>query len=91
MKIQTTLTTDVEMEIEFPYFCKYGEHYTKVISESKSTFVAIYNGHTEIAIKSTSVLTGIIAMSERCTEDEFNTAFNSAFEIIQNYKLEAAV
>lgn len=91
MKIQTKLTTDVELDIEFPYFCKYGKHYTKVISENKSITVALYDGHTEMAIKGTAVVSGIIAMSERCTEQEFNAAFSLAFTNIEYLKMEESI
>lgn len=91
MIIKSTVQTEVEMEITFPYCCRFGETYLKVISEKKAISVDTYSFSYKIRIGDVESLTGIIAMSEKCTESEFDKAFDLVFDKIANCKKEEAL
>jgi hypothetical protein len=87
MKIKFKVTQDVEKEIELPYFFKnYGSFYKVDTDES---FCSVINLGRYINISFSEKIGGgfdikHLAEGTPCTEDEFNAAFDKAFNSIAN-------
>jgi hypothetical protein len=87
MKIKTKVTQDVEKEIELPYFFIHVGSYYKV--DTDESFCSVTNLGTFRNISFSGKITAGFEMEylikgTPCTEDEFNEAFDKAFNSIAN-------
>jgi hypothetical protein len=84
LKVKGSITTEIDTEINLPYFCKLGRsHFVKINSKNEVITVDVYSFSTAIEI-STDHLTPFRANCVECSEEEFNEAFQTAFSKIQN-------
>lgn len=83
LKIKTRNLVEHEVDVELPYFAKYGTGaFFKVISDSCSIAVSVFNCNTGIEISHYTPY--VHPEAEPCTEEEFNTAYEFALSKIQN-------
>lgn len=73
------------IEVPNPYFCKHGPTYCKATHQY---VICVVNAQDikEIGL-STFANNGIVVISEPCTEQEFNEAFEDVLSKIQNQSL----
>jgi hypothetical protein len=87
MTIKTKVTQNVEQEIELPYFFIHASSYYKV--DTDRSFCSVTNLGTFRNISFSEKITSGFEMEyvikgTPCTEDEFNAAFDKAFNSIAN-------
>jgi hypothetical protein len=87
LKIKTTISEEFEKEIDLPYYCKFSDdHFLKVESDRKAITVQTY--HFAYSIRVDDIPNySIIAQSEECSKEEFNTAFETVLTKLQNVSL----
>jgi hypothetical protein len=91
MKLKTTQTTEVDVEINLPYFFKYGGTHHKVIAENKTVTVSDYEFSRGIMFEGR--VCGLISheKSIQISEKEFDEVFARVLESISSLqKVEAA-
>jgi hypothetical protein len=88
MKIQTTVTVNelIEMEIEFPYYCKTEDAFYYVISENKAIRVSNYNSCECVMVTSPqhSHTAREIGKAVACSEKDYEAALNNALQAIHS-------
>ena len=86
MKIQTTVQINelIEIEIEFPYYCKTEDAYYYVMSEDKAIRVSNYNGCECVMVSSPqhSHTARQLGTAVACTKDDYESAFYLALKAI---------
>lgn len=87
MKIKTsvTTTTEVEKEIELPYYSKHGNTYFKIIGEDKVIVVTDYIFSQAIEISSSHLQNALAPDRLLSNEHEFNRSFNRVMEYLINF------
>lgn len=86
--IETKKTITETHEIDLPYYCKNGVHIYKVFSPDQC--IQVYQTSWDAAV-GCQILSASIAFSngnELAEEHEFETKFNEAMEILQEYSSE---
>jgi len=84
MKIKTQTVSTIEVDVELPYYSKYGSTFYKVISEELVIAVSAYKAHLEISRRS---IAGCHAFSDeavKITEEEFWLQYNEVKEQLYN-------
>lgn len=81
-RIRVSQTTQKEIDVDFPYFAKYGDVFYNVKSSNLTVIVELwdYSG-IGICVKPISY---VHPESAPCTEEEFNIAYEFALSKIQN-------
>lgn len=80
-----TVTSTIDVTIEFPYYSKSGVHWFKVTDENTCIQVTMAKYiHTQIT--QTYVCLAFNESCEDSNEEEFNNAFNSAWKQIKTLK-----
>jgi hypothetical protein len=84
LKVKGSFTTEIETEINLPYFCRLGNHhFIKINSGDEVITVDTYSFETGISI-GTDYLAPFRVDCIECTESEFNEAFQTALFKIKN-------
>lgn len=80
-----TVTSTIDVTIDFPYYSKYGIHYYKVTDENTCIMVT-FSKWIHPMISQTYVSLAFNESCEDSNEEEFNNAFNSAWKRIKTLK-----
>ena len=84
MKLEIKTTTTTEVDIELPYYSKFGETYYKVISKKLIIAVSAYNSYLEIGKRELSGTHAFSNEAEKITEEEFWAAYNEVKDKLYN-------
>ena len=88
MKIQTTVQINelIEIEIEFPYYCKTEDAFYYVMSEDKAIRVSNYNGCECVMVSSPqhSHTARQLGTAVACTKCDYESALGRALDAINS-------
>lgn len=80
-----TVTSTIDVTIEFPYYSKSGVHWFKVTDENTCIMVT-FSKYVQPTICQTFVNLAFEESNKDSNEEEFNNAFNSAWKRIKTLK-----
>jgi len=84
MKLKIQTTTETEVDIELPYYSKFGSVFYKVISEELVISVSAYDNYLEIGRRTCSGSHPFSNESEKITEEEFWLKYNEVKDKLYN-------